>query len=174
MEPGAVAAAQLGDLGERVDGAGVDGAGRGDHQPRADAGGSVLLQRGGERGGGHAVVGVGGDLAARRAAAPGDVQRLVDAMVGEAAGVDRAAAVLVAGVAGGDDGGQIGDAAARGQRAGGGVGEADDAGQPVGGRHSPAAPRRGWPRRSRNICSTRRRAGRRAPNGTARRRGYRP
>ena len=53
------------------------------------------------------------------ASAPGDAQRLVDAMMGEAGHIDGAAAIRVARLAGGDDRGEVGDAAARGQRAGG-------------------------------------------------------
>ena len=132
MEPGAVIAAQAGDFVERIDRAGIDGAGRGDDQPRPDPGGAILLQRRLERSDRHAVACIRGDLSLRRLAPAGDVQRLVDAMMSEARGIDGASAVGIAGVAGRDDRRQIGDAPAGGQGAGGAFGIADDARQPGG------------------------------------------
>ena len=82
MEPGAVALAKIGDLGQRIDRAGVDRPGRGDDQPGPDAVGGVLAQRLGQRVGAHAVALVGRDQPARRPGAVGDPQRLVDAMMG--------------------------------------------------------------------------------------------
>ena len=162
VKPRAVAAAKLGDFGQRIDRAGVDRSGRGDDQPGANTVAAVFLQRLLERLGRHAIVLVGRDHPLRRAAAAGDVQRLVDAIMGEARDIDRASAVGIARLARGDDRGQIGDASARSQRSGGIVRKADDAGEPGGAGildpHRAGAGRT----RSPNICS--RSAASRSPN----------
>ena len=132
MQPGAVAAAQLGDFRQRIDRAGVDGAGGSDHQPRSNAIAAVLLERLLERVERHAVGIVGRNHPFRRPAPAGDLQRFVDAIMGEAGQIDRAAAVGIARLARGDDRGQIGDASARGQRSGGVGRIIDDAGKPGG------------------------------------------
>ena len=132
VEPRVVTAAQGGDLRQRIDRAGVDRPGRGNDQPRAHPVGDVALERLLKCINRHAVALVGRDLATRSATAPGDVQGLVDAIMGEARGVDRASPVGVAGIAGRDDGGEVGDASAGGQGSRRLLGIADDAGEPVG------------------------------------------
>ncbi len=132
VEPCAMAGADVGDFVERVDRAGVDGPGGGDDQPWTDAVGCVARHRLVERLDRHAAMLVGRDDAAGRPSPPGDVKRLVDAIMGEARAVDRAASIRIARVAGGNDGGQVGDAATRGQRSRALLGKADDLGQPGG------------------------------------------
>ena len=130
MEPSVVATAQGGDFVERIDRAGIDGAGRCDDQPRPDTGGAILFQRFLERRNRHAVALVGRDLPPWRLPPAGNVKGLVHAMMGETRGIDGAAIIRVPGIAGRDDRRQIGDASAGGQRAGGAFRIADDPRQP--------------------------------------------
>ena len=174
MEPGAVARADFGDLLERVDRAGVDRPGRGDDQPGTDAVGGVARHRlrreprptcgGGRRSRSAAAA----RSRARRCAAPCRCNN-----------------------------GRISSGRPRRRRPGRGHRarrrwrsdwrcfrpRSACRRRPWGSRrlrrarrcrHSRAAPRRGWPTRSPNICSTPPRGNRRSPNGTARRPGYRP
>ncbi len=134
VEPGAVPPAEVGDIGERVDRAGIDRARRGDDQPGPDAVGLVASpapRRARPRA-------CGGARRSRRSgAAPGGGRRSASALSmqwwAERAQIDGAAALLVPGFAGGDDGGEIGHASAGGQGPRGGRREADHPGEPGGG-----------------------------------------
>jgi hypothetical protein len=134
MKPGAVRSADLRNVCQRIDRTAVYGTGRGDDEPRPHPVRPVALQSSGKRVHRHSVAFVRLDHPARRAGASGNVQRLVDAIMGEAGHVDRAAAVSVARLAGSDHGGEIGDAAAGGQSARGAFRIADDLREPAGDR----------------------------------------